>query len=777
MQRKSRARNVIVQAVVVLAVFALGSAGMDSRADGPTGDTKAGHSIHGMAFDEGPRQAAYLMEGMGNVDFPITTKDQTAQKFFNQGLAQIHGFWFYEAERSFRQAAKLDPDCVMAYWGMALANQMNDERFAEFTKEAKRRAESVELTEKEQEFIRRLGSHRGFEFFLEKYPDEIEALAFESIQAFVRKQYEMKKIRKRESERGDALLDKVFAQNPQHPAHHYRIHLWDQTYPHRALESAIQCPQTAPGIAHMWHMSGHLYSLLRRHIEADWYMEACVRVDHRHMLHDRLLPDQMHFYTHNAEWWLRTLLTTGRPGEAITRSKEMIELPRHPEFNYFGESSSSTYGRLRLMEALEKYGMWDEMIQLIDSPYLNADHSTDMRVAYNRHVGAALARTGDIGKAKERLKKLEEWLKIELERNKGIFAPPVKDAVNAVAAHIAVASLKSGESSQSNAGPIVFVLFWVVIGVIVWRYLRRRWIVLFGLLSLIVIPVVYNNRVVERNLSEVGAGHYVDDEIDAGHIEHAIKIARRYVVASPNEAEPLARLTWALWKGNKKDEAKETFEELRKFSKLELDVPVFERLTPLAAELGYGDDWRDKSVVPDSLKSVPALESLGPIRWKPWQADPWSLADADGKQHQLKDYRGKPVVVVFFLGYTCSHCVEQLYSFADQIKEFEDAGLEVIAISTDPMEKLNDAKKNYAGGEFPYEIVSGENLDVFKAYRCYDDFEEQPLHGTFLIDATGHVRWQDISYKPFTNVPFLIKESNRLLQFDYGNDETTVAEK
>ena len=78
-------------------------------------EIREGHSYHGEAFDDGPRQAAYLMPGMGNVDFRVTTKSPEAQKFFNQGLAQLHGFWYFEAERSFRQAAALDPDCAMAY--------------------------------------------------------------------------------------------------------------------------------------------------------------------------------------------------------------------------------------------------------------------------------------------------------------------------------------------------------------------------------------------------------------------------------------------------------------------------------------------------------------------------------------------------------------------------------------------------------------------------------------------------------------------------------------
>ena len=42
-------------------------------------------------------------------------------------------------------------------------------------------------------------------------------------------------------------------------------------------------------------------------------------------------------------------------------------------------------------------------------------------------------------------------------------------------------------------------------------------------------------------------------------------------------------------------------------------------------------------------------------------------------------------------------------------------------------------------------------------------FEQQPLHGTFLLDKTGLVRWQDISYEPFTDTEFLLKETKRLL--------------
>ena len=50
---------------------------------------------------------------------------------------------------------------------------------------------------------------------------------------------------------------------------------------------------------------------------------------------------------------------------------------------------------------------------------------------------------------------------------------------------------------------------------------------------------------------------------------------------------------------------------------------------------------------------------------------------------------------------------------------------------------------------------------MFKAYRCID-FDNQPLHGTFLIDAQGRVRWRDISDKPFNDPAFLLGQAKQL---------------
>jgi alkyl hydroperoxide reductase subunit AhpC len=102
--------------------------------------------------------------------------------------------------------------------------------------------------------------------------------------------------------------------------------------------------------------------------------------------------------------------------------------------------------------------------------------------------------------------------------------------------------------------------------------------------------------------------------------------------------------------------------------------------------------------------------------------------------------------------------------FSPMTRDFADAGIAIVAISTDSVEGLNkmaDKAKSESGFSFP--LVSDHELKVFKAYRAFDDFEKMPLHGTFLVDGEGLVRWQDISYEPFKEAKFLLEESKRLL--------------
>jgi len=67
-----------------------------------------------------PGQIAPRLQNLGNHKFPVRTNSARAQLFINQGMMLTYGFNHAEATRSFREAARLDPNCAMAYWGMAL---------------------------------------------------------------------------------------------------------------------------------------------------------------------------------------------------------------------------------------------------------------------------------------------------------------------------------------------------------------------------------------------------------------------------------------------------------------------------------------------------------------------------------------------------------------------------------------------------------------------------------------------------------------------------------
>ncbi len=225
----------------------------------------------------------------------------------------------------------------------------------------------------------------------------------------------------------------------------------------------------------------------------------------------------------------------------------------------------------------------------------------------------------------------------------------------------------------------------------------------------------------------------------------------------------LAHRVDLLYRCGKIDEARKLFDQLRPLAnQAPLDLPVFQRLRPAVESWQLPADWRQPRTDPGDLGQRPPLDELGPFRWQPWLAADWKLTDLDGKSASLAEYRGKPLVAIFYLGFGCIHCVEQLNAFSPLAEKFRAAGIEPIAISTDSLAAMRESR-DQADLKQALRIFSDESLEAFKAYRAYDDFEQKPLHGAFLIDAAGLIRWQDISYKPFTDPAFLLTESQRLL--------------
>ena len=756
-------------AAVFVSMAAFGSASLTAAeseqipsALAPANYTEPGHSMYGEAFDEGPRRAASLLGTTGRVTFPITTTNPLVQQYFNQGIGQLHGFWYFEAERSFRHAATLDPDCAMNYFGMALANVNNEGRAKGLIGEAVKRKEKS--SDREKRYIdavdawykSEIGDDKklktrtqnyvdALEEIIYRYPDDLEAKAMLSLTLW-QKRKDLGGI----SEMAvDALMNDVLAVDPYHPVHHYRVHLWDNEKAKLAVNSAERCGLSAPGIAHMWHMSGHTYSELNQYFDAAWHQEAATRTDHAYMIRDSIFPDRIHNFAHNDEWLVKNLQYLGRVHDAIALAKNAIELPQHPKMNPFPGNKSAHFGRLRLYQIYNQFELWDRLIADSQTQVLGPTSDETEQVKYFRNLGRAYFRRNDIANGRSQLMILERRLK-RLKHDQD-------DAVDtAVAkAHYDGLDAKAVDAKRSEAEKPLADLK---------KALERAVDELQGYVLL-----AEGKKVPALDLfnkaSDVDEAFLAEAEFLAGKQEESLKRLRDWVGRTKNQVRPLAALVEMLWRQEKKDEAKKSFEALRDISGvIDLDFPLFTRLEPIAIELGFGREWKKPKPIARNAAELPDLATLGPFLWQPKPASNWSLPDSNGGMHSLANYSGKPVIVIFYLGFGCLHCVDQLQAFAPKTKAFSDAGISLVAIGSDSIRDLKKSVDRYSSdGGFPFQLVSDESLVVFKQYQAYDDFERTPLHATYLIDGLGRIRWHDIGANPFMDVDFLLKESKRLL--------------
>jgi peroxiredoxin len=254
-------------------------------------------------------------------------------------------------------------------------------------------------------------------------------------------------------------------------------------------------------------------------------------------------------------------------------------------------------------------------------------------------------------------------------------------------------------------------------------------------------------------------------QLEAGDQDVAEWCARQYAENREYQVRPQANLIEILYAVGKKDDARKEFEKLRELAgTADLDSPPFARLAPIAREYGFPTDWRLPAKINKTLANRHSLPSLGPLLWRPWQAPDWKLQDADGRTHTLAEFHGKPIIMLFFLGRGCPHCIQQLDTFAKKAKQFAEAGFTVIAVSTDDGAGVKKSLADYGTKKFPFLMVADPKNEAFQSYRAFDHFERIALHGTFVIDANGFVRWHDEGAEPFMDVNFVLAEATRLLQ-------------
>jgi tetratricopeptide (TPR) repeat protein len=220
---------------------------------------------------------------LGEIHFEVTGKE-AAQPAFKKGLLLLHSFEYEDAAEAFREARKLDPGFVMAYWGEAMTHNHSLWRYQDFDKanavlnelsaDAEARVAKAQ-TDLEKDFIRginilygkgskaeRDSSYAAFMGELyQKYPGNDEVTSFYSIALIGSVQIGRDT---RVYEQAAVMAKEVLSRNPRHPgALHYLIHAYDDpNHANMALQTADAYSVVAPDAGHALHMPTHIYLAL-----------------------------------------------------------------------------------------------------------------------------------------------------------------------------------------------------------------------------------------------------------------------------------------------------------------------------------------------------------------------------------------------------------------------------------------------------------------------------------------------------------------------------------
>ena len=225
---------------------------------------------------------------------------------------------------------------------------------------------------------------------------------------------------------------------------------------------------------------------------------------------------------------------------------------------------------------------------------------------------------------------------------------------------------------------------------------------------------------------------------------------------NPNDAFALSGLARARYALGEHDAARDAYGKLLfVWSDAEPDL----RWMTSARALGLDAAPIDASPRPQRSYRDQTLDELGPQTWRPYAAPELNAADPQRERVTLEEYRGKNVLLVFYLGEGCVHCVEQLDAIGERAMAFNSRNVELLAISANTPEEHAASLKL---GELPFRLLADPEHENARRFHSYDDFEDLELHSTILIDGDGRIRWARTGGDPFMDLDFLLEEIDRV---------------
>lgn len=429
---------------------------------------------------------APVLEGLGNLHYPVTTTSERAQMFFDQGLRMLYGFNHAESERSFREAARLDPTFAMAYWGQALAlgPNINDYMSAERELKAVAALEMArkyrkKVSRKERDFIEALSARydkklakksqdmpkgaymharedidaaymEAMKALSEKYPDDPEAgtLYAAAIMNTYPWDYWTNDGQPTSEKTPTVIrtLESVIAKYPDHPgAHHYYIHIVEASQdPDRAVPSADRLGGLMPGAGHLVHMPSHIFIRVGRYADASAANVKAIAADESYIEQCQaqgLYP--IGYYPHNIHFLWSAATLEGRSRAAIDAAKKV---GKSVPMEMMGGYPSAQNFLVTPLFSYVRFGRWDEILK---SP--KPDESLPFALAIWQYAqGLALTAKGDLDGAQNAAANLDalmeqhDYSELSVQNNSG-------EIILKLASHILMGELaaKRGEIDQA----------------------------------------------------------------------------------------------------------------------------------------------------------------------------------------------------------------------------------------------------------------------------------------------------------------------------------------
>jgi tetratricopeptide (TPR) repeat protein len=380
-------------------------------------------------------EPAPLFEDLGSFHREVTTQSKEAQRYFDQGMTLYYGFNHEEAMNSFQAAAALDPDCAIAYWGIALSvgpninnPWMEDDAVKtayEATTQALAHVDKASPVERDligalaKRYVEsppedRSGLDKAYADAMrevwKKHPKDTDVGALFAESLMDLRPWDLwTKDGKMQPGTDEVVetLDAVLALDENHPlANHLNIHTWEaSSTPGRAAASADRLRDMVPGAGHLVHMPGHIYIRMGRYADAVVANQKAIAADLRYVERTGRHGFYDMYRAHNYHFLAYAAMFEGRKEVAMRAAREMVdqiplELVRtYPDF---------LDGFIAVpVHVMVRFGLWDEILA---EPQPPADlYVTTAFWRYGRTVAlSVLGRVDEATKEMELLDKAYE---------------------------------------------------------------------------------------------------------------------------------------------------------------------------------------------------------------------------------------------------------------------------------------------------------------------------------------------------------------------------------